>query len=136
MTKSEVLDFLNRNQVCFLATIEGQKPHVRGMRLYRADEEGIVFHTGKTKDLHKQLQENGEAELCCAGDGIQVRVSGRMELVEDLRLKKEIVAARPFLKHMVDEEGYELLVVYRLKNGAATTWTMETNLAPKTYVDL
>lgn len=138
MEKKEILAFMNANFVFHLATVEGNKPHVRGMLLYRADEKGIIFHTGKTKNLHRQLAENPQVELCFSNDqkDIQIRVSGTVELVEDIELKREIVQNREFLKPWVEQAGYDPLAVYRMKNGVATTWTMATNLAPKTYIEL
>jgi len=56
MNKSEILGFLNANPLCHLATVEGNKPHVRGMMLYRADENGLIFHTGMNcPPLFRQL---------------------------------------------------------------------------------
>jgi len=138
MNKAEILAFLNANPDCHLATVEGNKPHVRGMGIYRADENGIIFQTENIKDLYKQLSENPNVELCFNNykDGIQVRVSGTVEPVGDMELKKEIIAKRPFLKPMVEKEGYEVVAVYRLKKGIAHVWTFATNLAPKTYIQL
>lgn len=140
MNKKEILEFLNANPVFHLATIEGDKPRVRGMLLYRADENGILFHTGKVRDLYKQLTENPQVELSfnngSTEDLVQVRISGRVELVEDIGLKKEIVQKREFLRPFVEQYGYDPLAVYRLKNGAASVWAMRTNLAPKEYIQL
>ena len=140
MNKNEIFDFMNANPVFHLATAEGNKPHVRGMLMYRADENGIIFHTGKMKDLHRQLTENPNVEMSFNNGGfenlIQVRVSGTVELVEDIELKKEIVQKREFLKPFVEQSGYEPLAVYRLKKGTATVWTMKTNFSPKEFVEL
>ncbi len=140
MNKSEILGFLNANPVFHLATIEGSKPHVRGLLLYRADENGIIFHTGKMKDLHKQLTVNPHVEMCFNNGNfenlVQIRVSGTVELVEDIELKKEIVQKREFLKPWIERDGYGFLAVYRMKKGVATTWTMKTNFAPKEFVEL
>lgn len=140
MDKSEIFEFLGANPVFHLATAEGNKPHVRGMLMYRADENGIVFHTGKGKDLHKQLSANPQVEMSFNNgkfeDLIQIRISGVVELVEDIDLKKEIVGKRDFLKPWVEQMGYEPLAIYRLKNGVATVWTMKTNFALKEYVEL
>jgi pyridoxamine 5'-phosphate oxidase len=138
MTKTEILALINANPACHLATVEGNTPHVRGILLYRADEDGLVFHTGNMKDLHRQLTQNPRVELCFNDfqKGIQVRVSGSVQLVEDMALKKEIAAKRDFLKPWVEQWGWDMLVVYRLRNGKATTWTMPTNFDPKTYVEL
>jgi pyridoxamine 5'-phosphate oxidase len=140
MTKNEIIEFLNANQVFHLATVEGNKPHVRGMLLYRADEDGLIFHTGKMKEIHRQLTANPHVELCFNNgkfeDLVQIRVSGTAVLVEDLELKKEIVRAREFLKPWVEQNGYEPLAVYRIRKGIATVWTMKTNLAPKESIEL
>lgn len=140
MNKNEIFSFMNTNPVFHLATVEGNKPHVRGMYLYRADEKGILFHTGKMKDIHKQLMVNPNVEMSFNNgkfeDLIQIRVSGAVELVEDLELKKEIVQKREFLKPWVERDGYGSLAVYRLKNGKAAIWTMKTNFAPKEFIEI
>jgi len=140
MNKKEIIDFLNANPIFHLATVDGDKPHVRGMLLYRADENGIVFNTGKVKDLYRQLTVNPNVEMAFSNNIfenlIQVRVTGRVEAVEDLDLKKEIVQKREFLKPWVDQVGYDSLLVYVVKKGVATVWTMATNTAPKEYIEL
>ncbi len=140
MNKNEIFSFLNANPVCHLATVEGEKPHVRAVLLYRADENGLLFHTGKMKDFHRQLSANPNVELSFNNgklqDMVQVRVSGVAELVEDMELKKEIVQKREFLKPWVEQSGYEPLAVYRVKKGKATVWTMKTNFVPKKFIEL
>ena len=140
MNKDEILDFLNANPVFHLATVEGLKPRVRGMLLYRADENGIIFHTGKMKDVHRQLTEDPNVELSFNNGNfenlIQVRISGAVELVENLDLKKEIVQKREFLKPWIEQNGYEPLAVYRIKKGVATVWTMKTNFEPKEFIQI
>jgi uncharacterized pyridoxamine 5'-phosphate oxidase family protein len=138
MTKEEIFEFIKENPVFSLASAEDNKPHVRIMMLYRADENGIIFNTGENKDVHRQLTANPQVEMCFYNveQGRQVRISGTVEVLEDLELKKRVVADYPFLKEWVDREGYEVLIVYRLSSGKATTWTMETNFQPKEYIEL
>jgi len=137
MNKAEILAFLNANRDCFMATVEGNKPHVRAMGIVKADENGIIIETGTFKDVYKQLSANPNVELCFynAKQGVQVRVSGAVEPVDDVALKDEIIAQRPFLKQRVEEGGYEAMAVYRLK-GLAYVWTFQIGLAPKTYIQL
>jgi pyridoxamine 5'-phosphate oxidase len=137
MNKSEILAFLNANPSCHLATVEGNKPHVRGILIHRADEGGIIIETGTFKDVYKQLSANPNVELCFNNyqQGIQVRVSGAVEAVDDVKLKDEIIAQRPFLKQRIAEGGYEAMAVYRLK-GVAHVWTSKTGFGPKTYIQL
>ena len=137
MNKAEIIEFMNATHACYFSTVEGNKPHVRAIGIVKADEDGIIIQTGTYKDIYKQLSANHNVELCFhnAKDGIQVRVSGAVEPLDDLELKKEIVEERKFLKPIVEKEGYEAIVVYRLK-GMATVWSFKTNLDPKTYVQL
>ena len=140
MNKNEIFTLLNENQACHLATIEDNIPHVRGILVYRADENGIVFHTGKFKDLYQQLCANPNVEFCFSNNDmqnlIQIRINGQVGEVEDIDLKKEIVTERDFLKPWVEEQGYDGLAVFSLKNGQATVWTMATNFLPKSYIEL
>ncbi len=140
MNKKEIFEFLSANPVFHLGTIDGDSPRVRGMLMYSADENGIVFHTGKMRDLHKQLTKNPKVEMSFNNGSndnlIQIRVSGTVALLEDLELKKEIVREREFLMPLVEKMGYDFLAVYLLKYGMASVWTMKTNLAPKELVKL
>lgn len=139
MNKSEIFAFLNSHPLCHLATLdEKDQPRVRGMYMYRADENGLIFHTGSKKDLCRQLQAHPKVELCFNDlkDNTQVRVTGTVEQVDDLELKKEIVACREFMKPWVEQHGYEVLAVFRIRNNVATVWRMEDNFAPKTHIPL
>jgi len=138
MTKKEVLEFAVKNPACSLATVDRNLPRVRTIMLYRADENGIIFCTGRQKALHAQLQANPAVEICLYNneDGRQVRIEGIAEVLDDLELKKQVVEDFSFLKPWIEREGYEALICYRLKDAQATTWTMETNFEPKTYIEL
>jgi pyridoxamine 5'-phosphate oxidase len=138
MTKEEIFEFVSKNPVFSLATIDGSRPRVRMIMLYKADADGIIFCTGRDKAVCKQLRSNPAAELCFynAEPGRQVRIEGNVEMLDDLDLKKKIVEAFPFLKPWVESAGYEVMVICRLKNAKATTWTMETNFDPKEYIQL
>jgi pyridoxamine 5'-phosphate oxidase len=144
MNKKEIFELINANPGFHLATVEGDQPRCRGMFLYRADDNGIIFHSGSMKSVHGQIVANPKVELCFNDykNGVQVRVAGKLDIVEDNKLKDEICAhpSRAFLKPW-RESGelsnfYEQFKVYRLKNGKAVTWSMATNFAPKEVVVL
>jgi len=54
MTKAEILNLIKNNRTCFMATVEGNKPHVRGIGIYNADENGIIIQTWKIKDIYRK----------------------------------------------------------------------------------
>ncbi len=139
MTKAEILKFINANPDSCIASIENGKPRVRGITIYKADDKGIIIQTWTLKDFHKQLQKNPDVEMCfsCTKNGLeQVRINGQLELVDDLSLKQQVVKDRPFMKGVVDAKGYDVVAMYRLKNGKAFGWTPRENFSPKNYIDI
>jgi pyridoxamine 5'-phosphate oxidase len=136
MDKKEILALINEAHIGYLATVDGKAARVRGMETYRADDNGIIFYTGKMKNVYQQMAKNPDIEVCYFHKGTQVRVRGKMEILEDMALKKEIVSKRDFLKPFVGED-LAGLAVCRLR-GKATTWTMQGNnpLVPAVFIDL
>ncbi len=138
MVKENIFKLMNENPVFHLATMDGDQPRVRGMLLFRADEEGIIFHTASTKDVFKQIMENPKVELCFQGQGSQIRVSGILEQVNDEKLKNEIFnhPSRKFLQAWKENGIDVLLQIFCLKNGTAVEWTMATNFEEKKPISL
>ena len=108
------------------------------MILFRADENGLIFHTASTKDVYAQIMNNPKAEMCFFGDGTQIRVTGVLEHVIDDELKEEIFnhPSRKFLQAWKANGIDHLLQIFRMKNCQAVTWTMETNFEKKEPVQL
>ena len=142
MKKEEIYELMRKNPVFHLATIDDGNPRCRAMLLYSADDNGIVFHTGAMKDVFKQISKNPNVELCFNDykNNVQIRVSGKLEEVEDNAYKDKICAhpSRAFLKPWREsgplENFYSTFKVFRLKNGKAIVWAMETNFAPKVEI--
>lgn len=140
MTQQEVFEFINKNMACNLATCVDNKPHTRWMWMYRADEKGIIFHTGTVRDVYKQLKVNPNVELCFYNQDpqnmIQIRVSGIAIPENDIKLKEEIISNRPFLKPVVAKHGVEIIGVFRVQKMVATVWSMAKNLEPKEIISI
>lgn len=140
MDKAQVYELLNANPAFALATIDAGAPRVRGMLLYRADEGGIIFHTGNFKDVHKQLQADPrvEAYFFDPKKFTEIRINGVVEELTGEALKVEIAnhPSRAFVKGWLDadREGFmKMFVVYRIKDAKACEWTMDKNMAPKDW---
>ena len=119
MNEQKIYELMNSNLGFYLATMDGDQPRVRGMMLFKADKDGIIFHTASTKDVYKQLQKNPKAELCAFKDGAWIRIA--CELVEDDRVeaRKSMLDAYPNLRRMYDENDGNTQVFY-MKNATAT----------------
>jgi len=144
MTKNEIFQLMNENPGFFLATVDGNIPHVRGMLLYRADEDGILFHTAASKDVYRQIKQNPHAELCFLDPktNVQLRVNGRLDIEDSKTLKDEIInhPSRNFLSAWKEsfpaDAYYDDFIIFCLRDGKATLWSMETNFSEKEYINL
>lgn len=130
MSFKDCLEFINKNPACTLATIDGNQPRVRGMFVLWANQDGIYFTTAKSKKLCSELNSNSNAELCffTAKPLKSLRVTGKVEFVEDLNLKEKALEERPWLKAFgsgePDDPNFGLI---RLSHGEAFFFTMENN---------
>lgn len=125
MNRQEILDFVRRNPTSFMATVEQGQPRVRGMETPYVDDGGLVFCTGAQKGVCRQLLADNATELAYWNpkEGVMLRLRGRMEVVDSLELKKQIVETRfTFLKPVVAQYGYESLTLFRLPDGEYRTW--------------
>ena len=144
MQKEQIFEIINKNPVFFLATTEGGEPRVRGMMLYKADGNGIVFHTGPFKDVYRQIEKNPDVQLCFydAAANVQIRVRGRLEKTDDIKIKEEISShpSRGFMQGWkagkTQEEFYKMFSVFTLKKGKANVWTFQSNFLPKEDITL
>jgi len=134
MDLREVIEFANKNQVCYVATSEREQPRVRGFLMWFADETGFYFHTGVPKRVYRQLVNNPKVEVCffaqdAAEDtGEMLRIAGKVEFVDDAKLKKRLIEERLFLKAIVSGDNDPNLVIFRIYTGEARFWTMENNM--------
>lgn len=134
MELKDCIEFATANPACYLATTEGDQPHVRGLLMWFADETGFYFHTGLTKQVCQQLKRNPRVEACFfapdpQGVGTMMRVTGTVEFIEDIPLKTVLLEERPFLKEIgTGLPDDPMLVVFRIAGGEVHFWTMEFNM--------
>lgn len=139
MDFEDCIKFANENPVAWLATADEDQPRVRGMGMWYADETGFYFQTATMKDLVRQLEENSKVEFAFyhpdEAVGTMLRVNGEVEFIDDLEVKKRVLADRPFLAEFgLTAEGSEL-VIFRIAKGEAHFWDWESNLKPKEIIE-
>ncbi len=99
--------------------------------MWFADEHGFYFGTETVKAFYRQLQANRKVQLCFHDAEAQkvMRVTGEVELLDDLKLKERVLQDLPFLKDLgIETPGDPILVIFRIPRGEAFFWTMENNM--------
>jgi uncharacterized pyridoxamine 5'-phosphate oxidase family protein len=138
MNIQDCIKFVNENKLCYLATAEGDQPRVRALGFWFADDSGFYFQTGDMKSLYHQLKANPKTEVCFYKHegviGTMLRISGKVEFINDLKLKEKVLEERPFLKSYGLTINHPGLIIFRISHGSAHFWTMENNLKPKEVI--
>jgi len=133
MNFQDCAKFANEYPVCYVATTEENQPRVRALRMWFADDKGFYFQTESVKSLCKQLKNNNKVELCFYAPGpnagTMLRVTGKVEFVNDLAFKSKVLTDRPFLKALgIKGPEDPLLVIFHVYSGEAYFWTMANNM--------
>jgi pyridoxamine 5'-phosphate oxidase len=136
MLSQEIIDFANRIRVCWLATCEGDQPHVRGMAMWYADQNGFYFHTGSGKSLASQIRANAKVEIAFyqppkekneLGKDSMMRVTGRIRILPTDEHHDRLIADRPWLLEQLRKNPGIELVVFVVDQGEIQHWNMAVN---------
>lgn len=122
--------FLKDAQTYFLATVDGDQPHVRPFGTAEIFEGRLYIQTGKVKNVYKQLIDNPKAEICAYKDGKWIRIE--CELIPDDRVsaKKDMLDKNESLRSMYNENDDNTIVLY-LQNATATISSFTSD--PETF---
>lgn len=133
MDYKDVVAFARENPVCFIATMDGDQPRVRGFLTVLFEDDKIYFTTSSTKDVFKQLSKNPKIELCyCSSDfRRQMRITGKIEIVDDRQKKQRLLNERDYLRGFGGKVDDPMFILLRIPHGKARFWTLANNLREK-----
>ena len=97
----EVLDFLNKAAIYFLATSEGDQPRVRPIGFVMDCDGKLAFCTSNEKNMYKQLAANPKAEIACYdGQGNTLRICGKAVFATSKDTQHKALELMPRLGNM------------------------------------
>lgn len=153
MKFQDCIDFVLKNPDGFAATAESDQPHVRPLTVWRADETGIYFYLPKFKSVYRQLRGNPKIEIAfhqpgtprdfinipvlgtVPSTGTLLRITGRIQFLEDADTRKRLFDIHPWLKQLGDGTDNPMIAIFRIAEGEFSFWTLknnsESNPAPK-----
>jgi uncharacterized pyridoxamine 5'-phosphate oxidase family protein len=120
----EVLDFLTANRVFYLATTEGDQPHVRPLGVVMDCDGKLAFCTSNQKDMYKQIMANPNVEICCVDAKYNtLRIRGKAVFCTTEETQRKALAIMPALANLyaVGDGKFE---VFYLDNAQAVSQTM------------
>jgi uncharacterized pyridoxamine 5'-phosphate oxidase family protein len=131
MSLLDCVTFANKIKNCAMATVEDNKPRVRMLGLWFADQSGFYFQAWDFKEIYHQLRGNPSVEICFhsqnkADDFSMLRVRGEVEFVNKRSLKERLWTDRPFLKDLGAEGPNDSrIVIFRIAHGEASFWPVK-----------
>ncbi len=119
----EALEFLRSCGTFYLATVEGDQPHVRPFGAVCEFEDKLYFVTNNQKEVYKQMLANGKVEMCGMSKGKWIRVMGTAKLDERREARVAMMDANgPALSKMYTVDD-NLMVVFYLEDATATIYS-------------
>lgn len=111
----KALNFLKECGTFYLATVEGNQPHVRPFGAVCAFEGRLYIITNNQKKVFDQMQKNPKIEITGMNKGKWIRLAA--EAVRDTRreARKAMLDENPSLRGMYNEDDGIVEVLY-LKN--------------------
>ena len=108
----EVLDFLEKAGVYYLATSKDNKPYVRPFGTVNLFEDKLYIQTGKVKNCYKEIIENPNVEISAFYNGKWIRLNGKLVPDDRIEAKKSMLDKYPNLRGMYDENDSNTIVLY------------------------
>ena len=114
MSNSEkVCKFLDEAKMFYLATVEGDKPHVRPLGSHKLIDGKLYFLVGNFKNVYKQLTTNTNCELvACKPDMEWIRISGKAIFEKDFTISDNMMNDNKNLKELYEKNGWKAMVFH------------------------
>lgn len=115
-----VCEFLKQAGVYYLATVDGDQPHVRPFGTVNLFNGRLYIQTGKSKDVAKQIAANSKVEISAmVGQDAWIRLRGTLVEDDSREARVSMLDAYPSLRSMYDPDDGNT-VVYYLTDAVAT----------------
>ena len=110
----EVQAYLKECGAFFIATVDGDQPHVRAFGVSEIINDRLYIMTGKVKDVYKQMEKNGKFEICALkkSGSEWMRLTGTVVPDETLSVKEEFLNRNESLKSMYKADDDNMAVLY------------------------
>ena len=113
-----VLKYLQECGTFYLATMEGDQPHVRPFGAACEFEGKLYIVTNNKKDVYKQMKANGKVEISGMNNGTWIRLKGIVKEDTNREARVAMLEANESLKSMYSADD-NLMTVFAFESGTA-----------------
>ncbi|WP_435620727.1 pyridoxamine 5'-phosphate oxidase family protein [Thermoanaerobacterium thermosulfurigenes] len=116
------MSFLKANPVLYLASIgRDSKPKVRPFQFMLEKDGKLYFCTSNKKKVYDEIKLNPYIELSVSNqNNVWIRLSGRVEFSDDVKIKTKILDDNPFIKSIYKSPDNPEFVIFYLDEAMAT----------------
>ena len=113
---AKVHEFLNKAQVFYFLTTDGDQPKGRPFGLQMLLDDAIYFGCGTFKNVFKQLTANPKVEVLALCGNEFMRYDGTAKMTSDAAVLGKVRETFPQIMALYDQNGWEM-GVFCLENG-------------------
>ena len=130
MNKEEVFDLIRDAGFGFLATTEGNQPHVRPMMPYLTEDGNLLLALLEQSRTIPQIKKNPLVEMCYVDRKMAFcRISGQAKISQDLEKKEVVWNNVPMLRQYFSGPQDQKFVLLEIDTNTVETMT-PTQKAP------
>ncbi len=117
-TLEQALGFLPVYTAGYFATMDGDKPDLRGWQ-YQGFEHGkFIFATSNEKNVYQQMSKNRNVAFACSAGEYQFRISGKVTEITDKAEKKRLFEKlSPGVQQLYQSWDNPILVIFTVSGG-------------------
>ena len=110
---NEILNFLKENVTFYLATVDGDQPHVRPFGAVTDFEGKLYLITSNQKDVFRQIKKNPKIEISVTGkDGQWLRLKAQAVEHDSRPARQKMLDDYPSLKALYSVDDGKMAVLY------------------------
>ena len=117
---NEVLNYLKACGTFYLATCEGDQPHVRPFGAVCEFEGKLYIVTNNQKNVYHQMLDNAKIEICGMNKGTWIRVEGKAILDNRREARVAMMESNEAALSSMYTVDDNLMVVFYLEDATAT----------------
>ena len=117
LTLARALELLPAHTTGYFATIDGDKPDLRGWQFQCHENGKFVFATSNEKAVFRQISKNPNVAFACAAGEYQFRINGKVTIVSATEKKRLFEKLSPPVRKMYGSADNASLVIFTVSGG-------------------